>query len=134
MLTYVGKGYTPAFVQQFDAVIAAINHGGIVEIVAGPDVICTALENEEICAYDHPAYCHAEHAMMRDEHALREVSGVLGPSSVMVGSQLQLTSEIIQKLRQQFTSGTVRTACKDCDWHSLCTEVAAAGYAEAKLI
>ena len=37
MLTYVGKGYSPAFVENYEAIAARLSAGEEIEMVAGPE-------------------------------------------------------------------------------------------------
>ncbi len=40
MLTYVGKGYSPAFCANYDAVLARLSAGEEILLVDGPDSVC----------------------------------------------------------------------------------------------
>lgn len=72
MLTYVGKGYTSGFVENYDRVAARLNAGEEdIELVDGPDDICTGL----LC--ESHAHCFNEGVVQRDEAARLSVSTLL---------------------------------------------------------
>ncbi|WP_439343967.1 DUF1284 domain-containing protein [Vacuolonema iberomarrocanum] len=43
LLTYSGKGYSPAFIANYDAIAARLSKGEDIVIVCGPDDICAPL-------------------------------------------------------------------------------------------
>jgi hypothetical protein len=43
LLTFVGKGYTPAFTANYRRIVARLNEGAAVELVDGPDDICAPM-------------------------------------------------------------------------------------------
>ncbi len=47
MLTYVGKGYSPAFVENYEVIAARLSAGEEIELVAGPDDICGPLTADQ---------------------------------------------------------------------------------------
>lgn len=120
MLTYGGKGYTPAFAANFDAIIARLGASEDILIVAGPDDVCAPL----LCEKD--AHCHNESVTKRDVLAAEAIS-------IYPGETLTLTAERIAALRTAFASGTIRQACAGCEWHALCTEIADEGYGQTRL-
>ncbi|TJU92322.1 MAG: DUF1284 domain-containing protein, partial [Mesorhizobium sp.] len=46
LLTYVGKGYSPAFTANYDKVVKRLGEGEAVLIVSGPDAICAPMLDE----------------------------------------------------------------------------------------
>ncbi|WP_292282104.1 DUF1284 domain-containing protein, partial [Mesorhizobium sp.] len=46
LLTYVGKGYSPAFTANYDVVVKRLAGGEDILIVSGPDDICAPLLSE----------------------------------------------------------------------------------------
>lgn len=72
MLTYVGKGYTSGFVENYDRVADRLNAGEEdIELVDGPDDICEGL----LC--ESHAHCFNEGVVKRDETARVSVSVLL---------------------------------------------------------
>lgn len=129
MLTYKGLGYSDEFCRHYDAIIARLNQGEAIELIHGPDQICQPLlrADDGDCAHCHHARIHR-----RDALALEAVSDTLG-IAVAVGQQLELNQAALAALRQAFTQGSLRSGCFDCEWYSLCTDIAANGYADTRL-
>ncbi|MGB8603149.1 MAG: DUF1284 domain-containing protein [Rhizomicrobium sp.] len=117
-LTYIGRGYSPAFTTNMDAVCARLCAGESVLIVSGPDDICAPLHNSE---HDH---CHAASVTARDAAAAAALS-------LVVGTSLTPRDHLI-RWRKEFAAGTIRRACTGCPWQGLCTEIAASGFAGTK--
>ena len=126
MLTYVGRGYTPAFTANFDAIAGRLNSGETVEIVHGLDDICSALAGEE------EAHCTGGSVTDRDRHAARDLSMLLD-EPVAVGARLSLDAERLTHMRAAFAAGAVRAACAGCQWSGLCETVAGGGYENARI-
>ncbi|WP_207184065.1 DUF1284 domain-containing protein [Methylobacterium indicum] len=120
LLTYVGEGYTRAFVANYDALAARLALEDV-RIVAGPDDICAPL------LAGGEAHCRLERVAARDDSALLAVSDCLG-REVRVGSVLRLDVGSVARLRTAFRNGIIRAACRDCAWDSLCTSIAATGF------
>lgn len=117
MLTFLGKGYTPQFVVNYGKIIRRLNAGEALEIVEGADDICAPMLGEADC------HCHNDNILERDRLTALEVGEILGkvPES---GDQLEVTADVLRKLREAFAAGTIRSACKGCEWFDLCTEIA----------
>ncbi|SOC14299.1 hypothetical protein SAMN05877809_107126 [Rhodobacter sp. JA431] len=126
MLSYAGSGYTPAFTVNMSAIMPRLGAGEEIEIVTGPDDICAPLLDEP------EPHCHGCSVTARDAAAARDVGALLG-IEIMPGATLHLTAERITALRAAFASDTIRAACRDCQWDSLCRDVAAAGFANTPL-
>ncbi|PTY37742.1 hypothetical protein BGP77_14765 [Saccharospirillum sp. MSK14-1] len=129
MLTYKGLGYSDAFCRNYDAIIARLNQGEAIALIRGPDQICQPLVRDED---GDCAHCHHRRIHRRDALAMQAVSEALG-IEVTVGQTLRLTPSSLTTLRQAFTQGQLRSGCFDCEWHSLCTDIAARGYADTRL-
>lgn len=127
MLTYVGKGYSPAFVENYEAIAARLSVGEEIELVAGPDDICSPL-----CA-DPDAHCHGESVVDRDRVAADAVARLLG-SPVSPGVRIAPTAALLSRLRKTFAAGAIRTACSGCEWSELCDGVADGGFAGARVL
>jgi hypothetical protein len=118
ILTFAGKGYSPAFVANMAAVVARIGAGEPIEVVAGPDDICAPL------AGSSDTHCLEPSVLVRDAEALRALPGM---------RPLVLDGVAIAALREAFASGAIRASCAGCSWFGLCTEIASAGYTVASL-
>lgn len=92
--------------------VPRILSGEAIEIVAGPDAICTPLLTEPDC------HCRRDSVAARD----RAAADALG---VRTGEVLSLTPERVAAMRADFAAGTIRAACRGCEWDGLCSEVAA---------
>lgn len=126
LLTYAGRGYTPAFVSRLDQVADRIAAGATIEIVAGPDEVCAAWLDDPDC------HCGLSRMDTRDRLALDAVGPLLGVT-LGPGARLTLTPDSLAALREAFAAGSVRAACFDCRWRSFCTDVAANGFAGTRL-
>ena len=126
MLTYVGRGYSPAFTANMTAVAERLGAGEDIELVAGPDDICAPL-------LDHPdPHCHRASLMERDRVAARDLKDLLG-LDVPTGAHLVLDEDFISGLRVAFASHQIRSACTGCEWVDLCGSIAASGFDGAVL-
>ncbi len=127
MLTYVGKGYSPAFVENYEAIAARLSAGEEIELVAGPDDICGPL------SADPEAHCHWESVVDRDLAAADAVARLLG-SPVSPGVRIAPTAALLSRLRETFAAGVIRTACSGCEWSELCDGVAGGGFAGVRVL
>lgn len=125
VLTYVGKGYTPDFVTNYDAVVARLDREDV-EIVAGPDDVCRPL------LADAGAHCRLDRVAARDRHALAAVSRLLD-REIRIGVRLYLDPATLARLRAGFRADTIRQACRGCEWADLCTAVARTKFQGARL-
>ncbi|WP_252106383.1 MULTISPECIES: DUF1284 domain-containing protein [unclassified Halomonas] len=123
LLTYVGKGYSAAFVANYDRLAARLSLGEPVELVAGPDDICAPLL-APACEVPH---CLNDSVIARDSAALEDIGETLG-RPLAVGDTIELGSATLASLRAAFRAGRNRQACIGCQWYSLCTNVARSGY------
>ena len=121
MLTYIGKGYSPDFTRNYDAIAARIGAGEALEVVDGPDDICRPL-----LATPNP-HCYNDSVVERDRQAAADVAALLG-RTIESGVTLLLDTTEITRLRTQFAAGSIRTACAGCEWKSLCDGIAADGF------
>jgi hypothetical protein len=117
LLTYVGRGYSPGFIANFDAVAMRVASGEDVLIVSGPDDVCTPLLAES------DAHCRRDSVGERDRLAAQKVGEVLG-IPVRRGSALSLDESALARLRKHFRTGEIRPGCQGCSWMSLCTAIA----------
>ncbi|THV16475.1 DUF1284 domain-containing protein [Rhizobium rhizophilum] len=126
MLTYVGKGYSPAFVENYEAIAARLSAGEEIELVAGPDDICGPLTT------DPEAHCHGAGVIDRDCEAADAVVRLIG-DPLPPGARITPTAALLARLRKTFATGEIRTACSGCEWSSLCDSVADGGYLGARV-
>lgn len=127
LLSYVGAGYSRAFVENADALAARLTAGEGVVLVEGPDDLCAprlATETEH--------HCFTEDVAARDLAALRDVGRLLG-RELAPGSRMSLSAARIAHMRRAFSQGTIRPACAGCSWRGLCDSISAGGFAEGKL-
>ncbi|MVA97216.1 DUF1284 domain-containing protein [Nitratireductor sp. CAU 1489] len=124
VLTYVGKGYSPAFTVNLTAIAGRLAAGEEVDIVAGPDDICAPLLSGQ------QPHCHRASVSERDRAAMDDLGGVLG-LPVRPGGRLVLDATRLGQLRAAFATGQVRSACHECEWAELCTAIAQDGFAHA---
>lgn len=117
ILTYLGKGYTPAFVSNYSKIIRILNKGAMISLVFGPDDICQPMLNEAEC------HCHNESVRQRDAQAAADIGELLQGNALAPGP-IALSADHIARLRHSFQSGTIRSACRGCEWFDLCTEIA----------
>lgn len=126
MLTYVGKGYSQAFVENYEVIASRLSAGEEIELVAGPDDICVPL------TADPEAHCHGASVIERDRAAADAVARLLG-SPLDLGARITPTSALLTRLRKTFATGEIRTACSGCEWSGLCDSVADGGYLGARV-
>jgi uncharacterized protein len=72
-LTYVGNGYSPAFVAGMIEVVDRLNAGSAIVLVSGTDDICAAH-----CRKESEPHCLKPRAAWRDLSALREIGALIG--------------------------------------------------------
>ena len=121
VLTYVGKGYNPAFTAAMTAIVSRVASGEDTEIVEGPDDICAALLD------DPQAHCHRSSVAERDRAAARDIGSLLG-LEIRSGTSLVFGAALLRQLRASFASGDIRSACEACEWFELCGSIAASRY------
>ena len=126
VLTYVGRGYSPAFTANMTAVTERLGAGEDIELVAGPDDICAPL------LADPDAHCHRASVMERDRAAARDLGELLG-LDVRTGAHLVLDEDLVTRLRAAFASHQIRSVCTGCAWIDLCGSIAASGFDGAVL-
>jgi hypothetical protein len=126
LLTFVGKGYSAAFIANYDAIAKRLGRGEDVLIVSGPDDICQPMLGEA------ESHCSGESAAGRDELAARDV-GKLFARPIQAGARFSLDAATVGRLRTAFSTGVTREACQGCEWAGLCTTVAAGGYRDVRL-
>lgn len=128
LLTYVGKGYTPAFTANYDVIAGRLSQGEDIVIVAGPDDICAPL------AHEQEQHCLNDSVTERDRLAARDVGKLLKRAEpISAGTTLTLDPQMVAEMRASFARSSIREACAGCEWTGLCSAVAANGYADTRL-
>ncbi|MFB2552843.1 DUF1284 domain-containing protein [Ensifer soli] len=126
LLTYVGRGYGAAFVDNYDRIATRLSAGEDVLIVDGPDDICAPLLS------DADAHCHGAGVLGRDRQAARDTGRILR-RAIRPGTRLVLPPDRVGRLRAAFAGGASRAACAGCEWSGLCDAIAAGGFRGARL-
>jgi len=127
MLTFTGKGYTPAFVANFEQVTSRIAAGNeAIQIVDGPDDICQPLLAESTC------HCHNSSVVLRDRLAAEAISDLLH-QPIRTGTNLLPHQNLLPALREAFVTGTIRQACTGCQWKPTCDAIAEDGFTKTRL-
>lgn len=124
LLTWAGKGYSPAFTAGFTAIAGRIAAGESIVIIEGPDDACAPMLDDPDC------HCHADSVVRRDRQAARDVAALLG-RPVAAGRELVLDETDLARMRTAFAKGRLRSACTGCDWSGLCDAIAADDYRTA---
>jgi hypothetical protein len=126
LLTYAGKGYSPAFTANYDVIAGRISRGETIRIVDGPDDICAPL-----LAEDEP-HCRRASVIERDRLAARNVEALLN-TPIRPGAEVELGAELLRDMRAAFAAGRTREACLGCEWSDLCSSIAANTYAGTRV-
>jgi len=128
MLTFVGKGYTPEFIANFERIARLIASGNqAVEIVLGPDDLCAPLLTDPAC------HCRNVSVLERDRLAAEALAGLLR-QPVENGSIFLLSGDVLDELRLAFHAGTIRRACRGCQWSEFCDHIAAENFNQTVLL
>lgn len=121
MLTFVGKGYTAAFTENYIRIAARLSAGEDILVVEGPDDVCAPMLGEA------GMHCLNESVADRDGKASAAVEVLLklpaGP-----GASIRPSEDLLLRMRQAFAAGAIRDACQRCEWSPLCTGIAASGF------
>jgi uncharacterized protein len=126
LLTYVGKGYTPAFVANYDRIVRRLAEGEYVLIVDGPDEVCAALLHEP-----NP-HCLRDSVRVRDTQAAADLADILN-TPISIGRSMRLEPALLASMRKAFAAGLVRKACHGCEWFTLCSAIASNHYGGVRL-
>lgn len=118
MLTYVGKGYSQSFTENYDVLIKKLNKGNVwVEVVSTPDDICAP----RLCdSDDKTCHCYDASIIENDQEALRDFEKNPAFSMIRIGNRFRLTKNLIKELRAAYKENAIRTACNGCEWKSIC--------------
>lgn len=120
LLTYVGKGYTPAFTANYDLIAGRLSNGEGIEIVEGPDDICAPL------LLEREPHCWRNSVIERDKKAVLDLLKI--GVTIHVGGSITLDADLLMRMRSGFAQGTTRSACAGCEWSDLCSSIATKDY------
>ncbi len=120
MLTYIGEGYSPAFIENYNKIAGQLSRNATIEIVEGPDDICGPNLGKPEC------HCYKISILSRDRLAVADIANLLN-LPLEIGSRLTLTQEILSVLREAYTRNGIRQICSKCSWKLLCDKVSANG-------
>nr|WP_256478473.1 DUF1284 domain-containing protein [Notoacmeibacter sp. MSK16QG-6] len=126
ILTFAGRGYSPAFTENLAMIAGRLSAGEEIEIVEGPDDICAPLLTD-----DNP-HCHLGRVSERDRAAANDVGRFL-KRPIRPGDRFLLSDMRIPHLRAVFASGDIRSGCQGCEWEDFCTNIAHENYREAAI-
>lgn len=126
MLTFLGKGYSPAFVQNYTRIVERLNSGEDIKIVDGPDDICKPMLHEP----GH--HCHNGNIKARDGLASEKILEVL-KVDLKSDERLTLTRTQVETLRRAYEDGVFHAACNGCQWQEMCASIAARDYKGCRL-
>jgi len=131
ILTYIGKGYTKNFTDNYDEVIRKLDKGDCeVQIISGPDDICSP----RLCdTKDTNCHCNEKSIIDRDNEALIDFQSIHELSSLKMNSVIPFTKTLINALRIHYKTGIIRTACKGCEWIDLCNNIVKDDFKGTKL-
>ncbi len=126
VLTYIGRGYSPAFTANYDRVIARLVAGEDILIAKGPDDVC-----QPLLATTEP-HCLRDSVIERDTKAMHDVADLLG-RPLQVGDTINLDAMTVGKFRDAFARSQTRRACIGCEWFELCSAISKSGYQDTRL-
>jgi hypothetical protein len=133
MLTYAGRGYTPRFTSGMDDLIRRLGSGEEITVIDGPDDICAPWLGEVSCNPEsRQPHCHEPRITGRDQRAAADISALLG-QEITSGSRLRLDAELLQRLRQAFQAGGIRSGCQGCEWKDFCDALSAGDFTGCRL-
>lgn len=117
LLTYVGKGYSGAFIANMNKLVHRLRPGKDVVVVSDPDDICAPLPEPHQIGKPH---CTGKSVGERDRLAANDIGRFLG-YRIAEDEKIILDFEFLHQMRQ---------ACIDCEWSELCSSITLSGYAK----
>jgi len=127
LLTYVGKGYTPDFVVNYDLIAKRLSSGEEIEVIDGPDDVCQPL----LC--EKEPHCWRESVRRRDAQAALDVGKLLG-MEIGAGTRIGLDAALLLRMRTAYAQGVTQEACRGCEWSDLCHKTAIEGYRGVRIM
>lgn len=127
MLTYIGEGYSPAFIENYNKIAGLLSQNTVIELIDGPDDICKPNLGTPVC------HCHKRSIARRDKLAIKDIAELLD-LPLEIGSRFTLTPSRITAMRKAYTANEIRQICEKCSWKPLCDQVSTEGrYQNVKL-
>lgn len=117
MLTYAGMGYSEEFIANFERVVGLIAADEPVYVVLGTDDICAPLLTDPKC------HCRDSRVTERDRIAALALSELL-QQPIHQDARVRLTPDTLRRMRKAFRAGTIREACRGCQWSQVCDAIA----------
>ncbi|WP_409968780.1 DUF1284 domain-containing protein [Bengtsoniella intestinalis] len=106
-----GEGYSPAFIENMTAMVAALSNNPQIKLVTGGDSICSTCPNG---LADGKCTC--------DDKVLRYDEGVLALCDLSYSQTLSWV-DFSQKIHTEILAKHLRQqVCGDCQWNHLCQE------------
>jgi hypothetical protein len=127
MLTFIGKGYTAAFTENYRLIAKRLSAGEDILIVEGPDDICAPMLGET----DH--HCLCDSVTERDLKSSEAVEVLLGMPAGP-GASIHPDADFLARMREAFRAGFLRDGCARCEWSPLCTGIAASGFEDVLVV
>lgn len=121
MLTFVGKGYTAGFTENYRLIAQRLSAGEDILVVDGPDDICAPMLGET------SNHCFCDSVTERDLKASEAIEALLGVPAGP-GASIFPDADFLTRMREAFSSGLIRKGCVRCEWSPLCTGIAASGF------
>ncbi|MBQ9196763.1 MAG: DUF1284 domain-containing protein [Clostridia bacterium] len=107
---FVGKGYSPAFVENMTALHSRLNGGGrqMVQIILHRDSVCQA------CPHDIDYACESEEKVRYLDVAVADACGLRS-------GQWLAWQELCERIdRHLMPRGIMPRICEVCEWYDLC--------------
>ncbi|ADU26226.1 DUF1284 domain-containing protein [Ethanoligenens harbinense] len=105
---FEGKGYSPSFIQNMQAVINLLDNSAQIQLVTGKDVICSE------CPNIRNNQCIHQKTVVRFDRA------VLAACHLHAGQILKWTDFKQMVFSHIISRGTIRSICGGCQWEMLC--------------
>lgn len=137
LLTYVGRGYTAAFVQAMDALARRVADGEPIQLCVGPDVLCASLQQQNVSCQAH---CHLARNAQRDRAALRAIAALLerpmqnSLAVCLTPVDIDIMRRRLSRLDADRSVEGLRAACRQCEWLGLCRKVTATRFMHTRLL
>ncbi|MEC8026004.1 MAG: DUF1284 domain-containing protein [Myxococcota bacterium] len=108
MQGFVGRGYSPAFVEKFSEILTEVQSGVEFKLTARPDDICRA------CPHGQASECTL-HSRNNEPHIVEQDLRVLNALGYSDGDTTNWSS-LVQRIGQSIIPDDLDTICGDCPW------------------
>ncbi len=110
---FEGQGYSRAFVENLERVLASVNAGTPVRVVTGPDDVCGACHKLEDGSC--PAGPDEPGEITRLDRLAERLLAVVPGDTVSYPA-------LAERALASMTEGWRAEACEDCEWRSVCLD------------